>query len=468
MPAASCGRAPGEDFDLSSVRQHRKAGLFISLIIILFSFSPPVRDFLSLPPSTRIVVGDRILIKVPFSVRPRVIAQVMQPDQEEGRPPAVNVSYDGQRFSIIARRPGTARVSLKLWGLIPFKTLTVETLPSRRVVVGGHSIGILLQSRGIMVVGMAPISSSSGEKYNPAREAGIHVGDRILKIDGRPVYTEKALAEHINRDGMSGVTPKFVIQRKQETVTIRVKPAYCPETQRYRIGLYVRDGVAGVGTLTFFEPETKRFAALGHVIVDSDTRQVVSLRQGRIVEASIQAVQPGRPGHPGQKIGVFARNSRVLGTIKANCVQGIFGTAVIPIKNPLYPSTIPVAYAYQVRPGPAQMLTVVNRDKIEKYNVVIERVYPYRRSGKGMIIRVTDRRLLKISGGIVQGMSGSPLVQNGYLVGAVTHVFLSNPQKGYATFMDSMLQVIKNQDITGETRQTASSVNYWAVMPGWE
>jgi len=368
-------------------------------------------------------------------------------DPLQSSQPAVVIESEEEGYQLKAMKPGRVDITLKLWGLIPLKSIRVESLPPYRLLPGGHSIGIMLQSQGIMVVGFAPITGSKGQKYYPARDAGIEIGDRIMEVNWQPVKTELELAEIIDRQGRKGLAASFLVNREERLINIDVKTTYCQETQRYRVGLYVRDGVAGVGTLTAWDPETYRFAALGHVIVDTDTRQVIKMREGRIVSASIRAIQPGRPGKPGEKIGVFDREGGISGKITSNSQYGVFGVTDGKLENNLYSSPLPVAYAHQVKKGKAHILTVINDCRIECFDIMIEKVYPYRRNGKGMALRVTDERLLTAAGGIVQGMSGSPIIQDGRIVGAITHVFLNNPEKGYGILMDTLLEEMNNQQV---------------------
>jgi stage IV sporulation protein B len=256
-------------------------------------------------------------------------------------------------------------------------------------------------------------------------------------MDGQPINDDAELATAIDRKGADGGT--LTIMRHGKEMTVPVQGILCQETGRYRIGLYVRDGVVGVGTLTCWDPNTHRYAALGHIIVDADTHQGINVLQGRVVSASVETVKPGKPGLPGEKIGVFNDKGTIAGTIEKNSAYGIFGKIEPKVVNALSPYEMEVAYAHQVKPGSAEIWTVVNGEDIEKFAIEIEKVFAPRQIGKDMIIRVTDPRLLSLTGGIIQGMSGSPIVQEGHLAGAVTHVFLNDPATGYGIYMDNIL-----------------------------
>lgn len=417
-------------------------GIVLSILFVALCLNPQVKEILLLPASQIMVVGEANLINInlPGMLQEKIEMKVIGPahsvfaSQED---PTVTVTRQTDGYEILALKPGKVNVKLNLWGYIPIKSIQIETVPTRRVVAGGHSIGIFLQSKGIMVVGFAPITGLGGDKLYPGREQGIEIGDLILQVDGQAVATETDLAAIIDTKGQSGL--KFTINRRGKEMVIPITPVHCSETDRYRIGLYVRDGVVGVGTLTFWDPISGQYAALGHIIVDADTHQGIDVLKGKVVSASIQTVKPGRPGWPGEKIGVFDDKGNITGNITKNSPFGIFGQMDKEIDNPLSKYNMEVAYAHQVKIGKAQIMTVVNGEDIEKFDIEIEKVNSPRQNGKDMVIRVTDPRLLSLTGGIIQGMSGSPIIQDECLVGAVTHVFLNDPQTGYGIYMDNIL-----------------------------
>jgi stage IV sporulation protein B len=417
-------------------------GVILALAFLTICFSPQSKTLLTLPAYQRMVVGEssQLEFDLPSQLASKIDMQVTRPTESvfvTSQDPPVVVNRDGNRYEIMALRPGKVNVQLKLLGYIPVKSMAIESLPTRRVVPGGHSIGVLLQSRGIMVVGFAPVLDREGNKVYPARDKGIEIGDLVYRVDGQMVSNENELARII--DDKKGESISLSIKRRDKFINVPVQPIPCGETNRYRIGLYVRDGIVGVGTLTFWDPNTHEYAALGHIIVDADTRQGIEVLQGKIVSASIQTIKRGKPGQPGEKIGVFNGNGQIEGTISKNTFHGIYGKTGIEINNPISAYTMEVGYAHQVREGEAEIYTVVNGEDIERFSIMIEKVYPERNNGKAMVIRVTDPRLLNLSGGIVQGMSGSPIIQDSKIIGAVTHVFLNDPERGYGIFIDSML-----------------------------
>ena len=231
------------------------------------------------------------------------------------------------------------------------------------------------------------------------------------------------------------------LKRGETTQNISVAPILCAETKRYRIGLFVRDSAAGVGTLTFYDPKSKTYGALGHVITDNDTSQPIDCNQGKIVLAKVSGIQQGRRGdNQGKKSAYLLMMTKYWEIlVKIHSLEFMESFQHLP-QQQLFPEGIPVASMSQVQLGPAEMLTVVDGQTIESFAIEIEKINLQEApEGKGLVIRVTDQRLLELTGGIVQGMSGSPILQNGKLIGAVTHVFVHDPAKGYGCFIDWML-----------------------------
>ncbi|MEQ8201989.1 MAG: SpoIVB peptidase [Syntrophomonadaceae bacterium] len=424
-------------------------GICLSLLFLTLCLHPQIRTIMVLPATQKMVVGETNLISIelPEKLQRNIELTVARPSRNVFAPredAAVSISRNGSSYEIMALKPGTADISLNLWGYIPIKSIQIQSLPPKRVVVGGHSIGVFLHSQGIMVVGFAPILGDGGHKHYPGRDAGMEIGDLIMKADGQAVSSEMDLARIIDAKGPNPM--QLTVNRRGKELLIPMTPVHCAETGRFRIGLFIRDGVVGVGTMTCWDPQSRTYAALGHIIVDADTKQGINVMKGKIVSASIQTVKPGRPGWPGEKIGVFNDKGTLAGNIMKNSSCGIFGQMESEPVNPHYPYRMEVAYAHQVKEGPAQIMTVINGEDIEKFDITIEKKYAARQNGKDMVIKVTDPRLISITGGIIQGMSGSPIIQDDRLVGAVTHVFLNDPQTGYGIFMDNILSEMPTPD----------------------
>jgi len=432
--------------------QYFKRSTFFSLCLIILlttvCFTSQVQSFLTLPTQQKIPVGEQLRLDLDFPQEILESLSVYVRTETEGVLRVNGNMVTEKLFGFskdwpVAVQPGKVNLQLKLFGIIPLRHMTVNVVSQPKVYPGGQSIGVMLQSRGVMVVGYSPVRGKDGKQYFPAREAGVELGDKIISINGVIVSTDKEAAEIIDKAGASDLPVMMVLERKTKQVKVSITPRFCSETRRYRIGLYIRDSAAGVGTLTFYEPESKTFGALGHIIIDAETNQQIDLGYGKIVSAAIHGIQQGKRGQPGEKIGIFQENG-IRGSIGKNTAVGIFGKLNRLPVDPYFQKPLPVAFADEIKTGPATVYTVVDGSKIEKFSVEIERVLPQNRfEGKGMVIRITDPKLLAITGGIIQGMSGSPIVQNGKLVGAITHVFVNDPTRGYAVPVEWMLSETK-------------------------
>jgi len=337
----------------------------------------------------------------------------------------------------VASKPGQLEMQLKLFGILPVHRMMVNVVEPLRMIPGGQSIGVLLHTDGVMVVGEAAVEKN-GRSVFPARSAGIVVGDLILKVNGAKITSENQLQEIVDQCGREGKGVTLLVKHGSKNKLAKIDPVLCDKTARYRIGIFIKNSTAGVGTLTFYDPQTKTYGALGHMIADFENGHKLNPVNGKIVESSVKGLHPGRKGAPGEKLGVFKGNSDIIGNIEKNTTCGIFGKLQNGIPNPYYTRPMPVAMRYQVKKGQAEILTVLDGNKIEPFNIEIVDILPAG-SNKELVIKVTDRELLSRTGGIIQGMSGSPIIQNGKLVGAVTHVFINDPAKGFGVLVENML-----------------------------
>jgi len=403
-------------------------------------------SFLAFPPYKNIVVGDKLEpdLHVPRAVLKNISLHINGDNKNflvKDGTPTTDLSFGPGEALPVANTPGTFHMQVKLFGLIPIREMIVNVVPRVQVVPGGQSIGVLLHTNGVMVVGLADVKTSGGKKINPAAEAGIAVGDVIKKINGIKIKSDVQVRDIIDNCGKEKKSLTLKVKRSNKIFFTTLKPVYCTETHRYRLGMFIRDSAAGVGTLTFYHPASGRYGALGHMIADIDTLKQIDLADGCVVGADIQNIHPGKKGRPGEKVGLFEGKSDLIGNITKNTKYGIFGNLEKPVHNPVYNHTISVALSGEISEGPAKILTVVKGNKIEKYDIEIQKVLPQAHSdGKGLIIKITDSKLLQCTGGIIQGMSGSPIIQNDRLVGAVTHVFINDPTRGYGVLAQWMLQ----------------------------
>jgi len=341
----------------------------------------------------------------------------------------------------VALHPGQLKLRFSLFGVVPVRDMLVSVAPEVRVVPGGQSIGVLIHARGIIVAGEYDVVNQDDQKINPASLAGIKKGDVILKLDGEEVRSDRQFKALVARTGVAGQSMEVEVKRGKETFNTTLNPVLCKETSDYRVGLMIRDSAAGVGTITFYEPGSKSYGALGHIITDISTNHPVDLQDGKIVGASVQGIAKGKRGQPGEKIGILQGDKLLSGTISRNTRLGIFGNLQKPLDNTFFSEPIPVAMTSQIHEGPAEILTVLSGDKVEKFSVDILKINPQaRQDGKALVIKITDERLLDQTGGIIQGMSGSPIIQEERLVGAVTHVFVNDPTRGYGVSAEWMLE----------------------------
>ncbi|MFZ5814088.1 MAG: SpoIVB peptidase [Bacillota bacterium] len=428
---------------MSAREKWRKAaGLLLVVLILTLCATPQFRNFIAFPDHVRLPLGQAQDLALGIPLGTTVQANTTGGLSLDG----TDLGWSrrlvpGAPFSIAALQTGQYTVDFKLFGLIPIRRMTVDVVPPVRVIPGGHSIGVQLKSRGVMVVGYAAVRDQLGSLRHPGKDAGIQLGDAIVEIDGHPVNGEDHAAILFEAAGRSGKPVPVVVRRQGKLVERLVSPVRERDSNRWRVGLYIRDGASGIGTLTFYDPVSGKYGALGHVIADGETSQAIEFATGHISSAEVIKIQRGKRSAPGEKIGSSMGSDARMGVIEKNTRFGIFGTISGSPAQPLYPEPIPAAMASQVREGPAEILTVLSGQKIERFQVEILRVMRQPTAeGKNMIVRVTDPRLLQEAGGIVQGMSGSPIIQDGKIVGAVTHVFVNDPTRGYGVLIEWMLQ----------------------------
>lgn len=312
-----------------------------------------------------------------------------------------------------------------------------EEISSDLVYAGGQSIGVKLDVEDVLVVGLEELEAEDGRMVNPGLDAGLQIGDTVVSIDGVAVHNADDVHDIIEDTDRDTVNLK--IGRKSELLNIKIKPVKTKDEGVYRLGLWVREKTAGIGTLTFYCPANGSFAALGHGITDPESGSVYKVADGQLMDARILSLKEGRRGDPGELRGIFYEADEPLGRLEKNNKKGIFGIAYSRLSNSTADELIEIADPEEVREGSATILTTINGNDVQKFNIKIEKINMTDDDNKNMVIRVTDDELLKSCGGIVQGMSGSPIIQNGKLIGAVTHVLVNDPEKGYAIFARTML-----------------------------
>ncbi len=314
-------------------------------------------------------------------------------------------------------------------------TIASEALRELSVYPGGMPFGVKFYTEGVTVVGFCDVETERG-KVNPASIAGLKEKDMILKVDGAPLTSASDLTDRIEASG--GAELHLLCRRAGREFETKLKPVYCPGESRYKTGIWVRDSGAGIGTVTFILPDTGAFAGLGHGICDSDTGSLVPMRRGSVSDVTISAVIKGRAGDPGELKGYF--NAGKVGSLLGNSNCGVWGM-FSKIPNTEY-DPLPVGLRDDIKEGDAYILCTLDSNKIGKYSVKISNINRDATGSKCYTVTVTDPKLLSVTGGIVQGMSGSPIIQNGKLVGAVTHVLINDPTTGYGIFVENMLSAV--------------------------
>jgi stage IV sporulation protein B len=321
--------------------------------------------------------------------------------------------------------------------ILPHPALAAQSpeLPDK-VIPGGHTLGVKLYTDGLLVVGMAPVKTESGT-VSPAETAGIKSGDMITHIQKKPVSTIPEL--QAITAGLRGEALEISYIRNGRLLSAILLPAKSSD-ETYRIGVWVRDSMAGIGTITFYDPDTGLFGALGHGINEAQTGQLLPMGSGHVLYSEVESVRAGLPGSPGELKGTF-RGDRSYGHLLLNSEKGLYGTLTdSETLGPDLQKAVPVAKRNEVKAGSATILSNVEGDTVGQYTVEIVKVFPDEDEPRNFMLRVTDERLIAITGGIVQGMSGSPVLQDGKLVGAVTHVMINDPRRGYGIFAESMLR----------------------------
>lgn len=320
---------------------------------------------------------------------------------------------------------------IRLFNAIPVKNSTVTVVHRRYVTLGGNVFGLRIFADGVIVTGVGTVASHTAA-VAPAKKAGIKQGDIIKKIDGTAVTSNHDISRLV--ENSSGKPMSVELLRDGKTKNVTVEPAKDTADGKYKLGMWVRDSSAGVGTVTFVDNETGTIAGLGHAICDTDTGDIMPLRSGDILDVNIRGCIKGTSGTPGELCGVFG--NKTLGELYVNGSTGVYG---IMAEKDSRAKKIPVALCNEVKTGKAQIVSTVDGGEAEIFDIEITAVHRGEDEEKNMVIKITDSDLLAKTGGIVQGMSGSPIVQNGMLVGAVTHVFVNDPQQGYAIFAETMI-----------------------------
>lgn len=332
--------------------------------------------------------------------------------------------------------PQGQEAELRLFGMFPVKTVSLTTLGPADVLIGGEPFGIRMLMAGVMVISLSTVQTADGShSHCPAADAGIRTGDIIEAINGKRISSNNDIQQAVAES--AGEAVAVSVRRDGILKTVSVQPAYEPNAQRWLTGMWVRDSTAGIGTITYYTRSDDgqiAFAGLGHAVCDADTGAQIPLASGDVIAVSVRDIISGHAGKPGELLGAFDIGESI-GTLSANTSCGIFGTMThLPKKQ----QSVPLGFRQDISRGEAVMYTTLDGASPQPYSIEIEEIRGEDAAFRNLVIHVTDPALLENAGGIVQGMSGSPILQNGRLIGAVTHVFVRDPTRGYGIFAENM------------------------------
>ncbi|MBR5321257.1 MAG: SpoIVB peptidase [Clostridia bacterium] len=327
---------------------------------------------------------------------------------------------------------------VELFNIIPVKNIKVTNSKRKYVVPGGEVFGIKLYTDGIIIVDTDVVETESGN-INPAEKSGLVIGDIIKKINGEEITSTKHLSKILEKS--QGNEMVITLIRNSKEINVKFRTYKDNLSGKYKAGLWVRDSTAGLGTVTFYNTENNSFAGLGHPIYDVDTNKIMPMKNGEMAEATINGLYKSSSGSVGELCGLLS--GKIIGELCLNCEEGIYG-----FTNTKKTETLPVAVKQEIVVGDAQIICTVDNSGPQYFDVEIVKIYSNSTAvNKDMIIKIKDEKLLNITGGIVQGMSGTPIIQNGMLVGAITHVFVNEPTQGYAIFAERMYETSVSRDM---------------------
>jgi stage IV sporulation protein B len=420
------------------MKHNKKVRLIIALIIFM-PLTALLITFLQTNEQINIIVGQESEVNIAKYITPSRIFQVDPAIAVNGVvSESVPVNLFGDNIKLKSDKQG--KFSLRAFFLgIKIKDLTVNVLPNVKLYPGGELIGIKIATSGLIAVGYEDIDIGGNKSVSPSRDAKIEVGDVVKKVNDKPIVNADDFMNAINSKENLDKKVTITVLRKGMELELDVTPVYSVEENKNLIGLWVKDNIAGIGTLTYISGDMKIFGALGHAITDTTSGILVPVNDGKLIGAEIISLKKGKKQTPGEIRGMLSNQNSSFGAVKSNNDFGIFGTysggLLDTDKKP-----IPIALQNEVEEGDATILTTVD-DSLKSYKIRIEKInHQYTPSTKSMSIKITDPELLDKTGGIIQGMSGSPILQNGKIVGAVTHVLVNDPTRGYGVFIEWMLE----------------------------
>lgn len=409
--------------------------VFIDLMVILDMGIKKMAS--NIPSNIRVLVGTEETFDFDLPVEGDIeIGQVnvFNVDNKQNNKDKIHINLN-KPFSIQSSRVGAYSVDLKLFGKFTLKKINIDVIESIEAIPSGMPIGIYVNTDGVLVLGTGDVTCNDGMNYEPALNI-LKSGDYIVAIDNMSVSTIDDVMSCIDKS--HGYSMEFSVRRNGEIIKLKVTPVLSTDNN-YKIGVWIREDTQGIGTLTYITSDNK-FGALGHPITDMDTGTVLEINKGSIFTTQIIDIVKGKSGEPGEILGVVNQSDKnKIGTINKNTTQGIYGQLGDNNGKIKRSDVMEIGLKQNIRLGKAYIRCMVEKE-IKDYEIEIEKInLNPSAENKGMVIRITDERLLKVTNGIIQGMSGSPIIQDNKLIGAVTHVFIQDSTKGYGTFIENMI-----------------------------
>jgi stage IV sporulation protein B len=423
------------------MRHRKKKKVFISFIMLIVCMviaSPIIISYYYLPKEVKLIVGKEHIFDFDIPLKASVLKDknisVKSEDNDQMDTEAIMLN---RPLHVSMNEIGRTDVTLSFLGVIPLKTVSVEAVSDRQVIPSGKIVGIKVDTKGILVLGVGQFEIE-GKVAAPCKGL-IEPGDMILECNGTELQTKEDLRDQVEQSKEAGIALKVL--RDKEIKQITIYPRYSLFDNEYKIGLWIRDSTQGIGTITYVDPATGQFGALGHGITDTDTKKLMPIRDGNIITTTITNIKKGKKGVPGEISGVIEYDDKnIIGQVVNNTPIGIYGELHEDVTEDIKYNKIPIAFQDEVHEGKASILVGLANDKVEEYEVYIQKVSKYSNEpAKGMVIKIVDEKLLALTNGIIQGMSGSPILQDGKLIGAVTHVFIQDPTRGYGIFIENMI-----------------------------
>ena len=398
--------------------------LLVFFLIVILIYTLVIEK---IPENIVLFQGEEISFKTLFGIRIKKQADILETSSNNNQE--------------ISDKIGSTNLKVSLFNKITLKEINIDVIPKMKVVLIGKIAGVKLYTSGVLVVGMSEIRGQDNKKYKPYENTGIEEGDTITKINEMEINSTDELIEKVNNSNGEELNIEYLHENEIKECSITpVKQT----NNEYKLGLWVRDSAAGVGTVTFYEPETKTFGALGHGISDIDTGKLIDISKGEFVTTKILNIEKGQKGEPGKIQGSIEKGT-TIGNINKNTRFGIYGVVDnLSAINIDMSKEMEVALRDEIKIGKATILCSLDNEIPQEYEIEIEKIYKDNNyDNKSMEIKVTDEKLLEKTGGIIQGMSGSPIIQNGKFIGALTHVLVNNPEEGYGVFADIMIKQSK-------------------------